>query len=64
LGVDRYHTCNKAVSCAKWIIDVVKYGVNPILGRYGYPEAAVKIGMDIRENVVSNMHMIKAHKLI
>jgi len=27
--------CNKAVSCAKWMINLVKYGVNPILGRYG-----------------------------
>ncbi len=52
LGVNKYLTCDKAVSCAKWMIDVVKYGINPILGRYGYPELGVKIGMDIGEIVV------------
>ena len=52
LGVNRYLTFDKAVSCAKWMIKVVKYGINPILGRYGYPKLAVKIGMDVGENVV------------
>ena len=31
LGVNRYLTCDKAFGYAKWIIDVVKYGINPIL---------------------------------
>jgi len=52
LGVNRYLSCDRAVSCAKWMINVVKYGINPILGRYGYPELGVKIGMDVGEIVV------------
>ena len=52
LGFNRYHTYDKAVRCAKWMINVVKYGINPILNKYGYPELSVKIGIDVGEIVV------------
>jgi class 3 adenylate cyclase len=52
LGFNRYLTYDKAVRCAKWMINVVKYGINPILIKYGYPELSVKIGIDVGENVV------------
>jgi adenylate cyclase len=52
LGFNRYLTFDKAVRCAKWMINVVKYGINPILIKYGYPELSVKIGIDVGENVV------------
>ena len=29
-----------------------KYGINPILNKYDYPELPVKIGIDVGENVV------------
>lgn len=52
LGVNRYLTCDKAVGCAKWMINVVKYGINPILNKYDYPTLSVKIGMDVGETGV------------
>lgn len=52
LGVNRYLACDKAFGCAKWIIDVVKYGINPILNKFDYPKLSVKIGMDVGECIV------------
>jgi class 3 adenylate cyclase len=51
-GFNRYLTSDKAVRCAKWMINVIKYGINPILNKYGYPELSVKIGIDVGEIVV------------
>ena len=34
------------------MINVVKYGINPILNKYDYPKLSVKIGIDVGENVV------------
>jgi adenylate cyclase len=50
LGFNRYLTYDKAVRCAKWIINVVKYGINPILNKYHYPK--LKIGIDVGEIAV------------
>ena len=52
LGFNRYLIYDKAVRCAKWIINVVKYGINPILNKYDYPKLSVKIGIDVGEIVV------------
>lgn len=49
---NRYLACDKAVQCARSMITVVKNGINPILNQYDYPELAVKIGIDVGENVV------------
>lgn len=51
-GFNRYLACDKAVQCARSMITVVKNGINPILNQYDYPELAVKIGVDVGENVV------------
>ena len=52
LGFNRYLTYDKAVRCAKWMINVVKYGINPILNKYDYPKLSVKIGIDVGEVAV------------
>ena len=52
LGFNRYLTYDKAVRCAKWMINVVKYGINPILNKYDYPKISVKIGIDVGEVAV------------
>jgi len=51
-GFNRYLTYDKAVRCAKWMINVVKYGINPILNKFDYPELSVKIGIDVGEIAV------------
>jgi adenylate cyclase len=51
-GFNRYLTYDKAVRCAKWMINVVKYGINPILNKFDYPELSVKIGIDAGEIAV------------
>lgn len=43
---------DKAVNCAKTMIDVIERGINPILSEYDYPELRVKIGMDFGENAI------------
>jgi adenylate cyclase len=43
---------DKAVNCAKTMIDVIDRGINPILSEYDYPELRVKIGMDFGENAI------------
>jgi len=49
---NRLSACDRAVQCARSMITVVKNGINPILNQYDYPELAVKIGMDVGENVI------------
>jgi class 3 adenylate cyclase len=44
--------CINAVSCALAMIKVIRYGINPILSQYDYPEIHVRIGVDVGENVV------------
>jgi class 3 adenylate cyclase len=52
LGFNRYLTYDKAVRCAKWMINVVNYGINPILNKYNYPKLSIKIGIDVGEIAV------------
>jgi adenylate cyclase len=47
-----YLPCSNAVSCARAMIRVMKEGINPILEEYEYPEMAVRIGIDVGENMV------------
>lgn len=49
---NRLAACDRAVQCAHSMTTVVKNGINPILNQYDYPELAVKIGMDVGENVI------------
>jgi len=44
--------CDRAVSCARSMITVIKNGINPILNQYDYPELSVKIGIDEGENII------------
>lgn len=52
LGFNRYLTFDKAVRCAKSMINVLKDGINPILNKYDCPELYVKIGVEEGQNVV------------
>ncbi|MEM3085324.1 MAG: adenylate/guanylate cyclase domain-containing protein [Nitrososphaerales archaeon] len=42
--------CGNAVNCARSMMKVVEYAINPILKENGYPELMVKIGIDVGEN--------------
>lgn len=52
LGFNKYLTYDKAVRCAKSMINVLNRGINPILKNYDCPELYVKIGIDEGNNVV------------
>ncbi len=51
-GFNKYLTYDKAVRCAKSMINVLKNGINPILKYYDCPELYVKIGIEEGQNVV------------
>src|SRR6478672_3157013 len=51
-GFNKYLTYDKAVRCAKSMINVLKNGINPILKNYDCPELHVKIGIEEGQNVV------------
>lgn len=51
-GFNKYLTYDKAVRCAKSMINVLNRGINPILKNYDCPELYVKIGIDEGNNVV------------
>ena len=50
---DQYLPCINAVNCARSMIKIMREGMNPILNEYGYPEIAVRVGVDIGENIVA-----------
>jgi len=43
---DPYLPCVNAINCARSMIKVVQFGINPILDQNGYPEMGVRIGID------------------
>ena len=43
---------DSVIDCAKNMIDVIQYGMNPILIKHGYPELKVRIGIDYGEIAV------------
>jgi class 3 adenylate cyclase/sporulation protein YlmC with PRC-barrel domain len=49
---NKYLACDRSFECAESIINVIKNGINPILGKMDYPKLSVKIGIDEGENVV------------
>ena len=51
-GFNKYLACDKAVQCAKSIIDIIKNGINPILSKCDYPTLSIKIGIDEGENAI------------
>jgi adenylate cyclase len=51
-GFNKYLLFDKAVRCAKSIISVIFEGINPVLGKYDYPELKLKVGLDEGENVI------------
>ncbi len=44
--------CGNAVNCARSMINVIKYALNPVLVEEQYPELKVKIGIDVGENQI------------
>ena len=51
-GFNKYLACDKAVECAKSMIDIIKNGINPILSKCDYPTLSIKIGIDEGENAI------------
>ncbi|HYF98804.1 MAG TPA: adenylate/guanylate cyclase domain-containing protein [Candidatus Saccharimonadales bacterium] len=51
-GFNKYLTCDNAYRCAKSMISIIKFGINPILSKHDFPNLAVKIGIDEGENIV------------
>ena len=51
-GFNKYIACDKAVQCAKSLIDIIKNGINPILRKCDYPTLSIKIGLDEGENAI------------
>jgi class 3 adenylate cyclase len=49
---DKYLPCANAANCAHSMIKIVRAGLNPILNEYDYPEMAVRVGIDMGDNVV------------
>jgi class 3 adenylate cyclase len=49
---DTYLPCANAANCAHSMIKIVHAGLNPILNEYDYPEMAVRVGIDMGDNVV------------
>ena len=39
-------------NCAHSMIKIVSAGLNPILNEYDYPDEAVRVGIDMGDNVV------------
>jgi len=44
--------CGNAVNCARSMINIVEYALNPVLAENNYPELRVKIGIDVGENQI------------
>ena len=49
---DSLRAADNAVACAKSMIEVIRGGINPILGKDDYPALSVKIGMDYGTNII------------
>jgi class 3 adenylate cyclase len=52
IGFNKILVSDKSVQCGKSMIDTITKGLNPILKNYDYPDLAVKIGVDVGENVI------------
>jgi class 3 adenylate cyclase len=44
--------CSNVVNCARSMIKIIEYALNPILTENEYPELRVKIGIDVGENQI------------
>jgi len=44
--------CIRAVNCARSMLTITKYAINPVLRENGYPMLRIKIGIDIGENKI------------
>jgi len=52
VSFNKYLSCDKSIRCAKSLLNVIEKGINPIFTKEGYPKLAVKISMDLGENIV------------
>jgi len=44
--------CGNAINCARSMINIIEYALNPVLAEDKYPELRVKIGVDVGENQI------------
>ena len=49
---NKYLVCDKAYSCAKSMLSVLRNDINPVFRRHNYPDLQIKIGMAEGENIV------------
>ena len=46
------HASRDAINCARSMINIVRYAINPVLANNNYPELQIKIGIDLGENQI------------
>jgi len=51
-GFNKYLVCDRALSCAKSMLSVLRNDINPVFRRHNYPDLQIKIGMAEGENIV------------
>jgi class 3 adenylate cyclase len=44
--------CIRAVNCARSMLTITRYAINPVLRENGYPMLRIKIGIDVGENKI------------
>jgi len=44
--------CGNVINCARSMLNIIEYALNPILAENEYPELRVKIGIDVGENQI------------
>ena len=54
---NKYLACDKAIECAKSMIEIIKNGINPILRKDDYPTLSIKIGIDEGENAITQIRI-------
>ncbi len=51
-GFNKYLVCDRAFSCAKSMLSVLRNDINPVFRQHTYPDLQIKIGMAEGENIV------------
>jgi len=52
IDVSTLLAADKAIECAKNMIDIMEKGINPILNEYDYPDLYIKVGIDFGMNMI------------
>ena len=52
IDVSTLLAADKAIECAKNMIDIMEKGINPVLNEYDYPDLYIKVGIDFGMNMI------------